>query len=87
MFRQLDQMNVFEDISGLLISRIPAVVGLRGDIRINNLIEDMVKSYAFPVVTGTDIGHTNPIMTIPVGIQAVIDSEKSTLTYLEAGVR
>lgn len=61
MFRQLDQMNVFEDISGLLIGRIPAVVGLRGDVRISNLIEDMVKSYAFPVVTGTDIGHTNQL--------------------------
>lgn len=40
-----------------------------------------------PVVAGLDFEHTNPIVTLPVGVEAEIDTEKEALSLLEPGVR
>lgn len=84
--RHLDQLGVFDKISGLLIGRIPEMLGLKGDLSIESIVED-VTGEAIPVVTQMDFGHTNPITTIPIGVTAEISTAKNTLTLLEAGVQ
>ena len=39
------------------------------------------------VVTGVDVGHTDPVWTIPIGVPTRVDPEARTVTFLEAGVR
>lgn len=39
-----------------------------------------------PVVTGVDVGHTDPMWTVPQGVELEVDSETRRLTFLEAGV-
>lgn len=39
-----------------------------------------------PVVTCMDFGHTDPIMTLPYGVEAEIDCQKRTFTILESAV-
>lgn len=84
--RHLQQLGVFDDISGLLVGRIPSMLGLKDEMRIESLLEDVVDR-DIPVVTQMDIGHTNPIATIPVGVNAEISTEKNTLTLLETIVQ
>ena len=83
--RHLHQLGAFDDISGLLVGRLPSMLGLKGELSIESLLEDVVDR-DIPVVTQMDIGHTTPISTIPVGVNAEISTEKNTLTLLEAGV-
>ena len=84
--RHLQQLGVFENISGLLVGRIPSVLGLKGDQSIESLLEDVIERDDLPVVTQMDFGHTNPIATIPVGAKAELSTENKVLTLFEAGV-
>ncbi|MCK4703790.1 LD-carboxypeptidase, partial [Candidatus Bathyarchaeota archaeon] len=86
-FRQLRHLGVFEEIEALLVGRIPGCVGLKGDLSLPLLVEDVLEGVEIPVVAGLDFGHTNPIMTLPVGVEAEIDTEKEALSLLEPGVR
>ncbi|MBN2334292.1 LD-carboxypeptidase [Candidatus Bathyarchaeota archaeon] len=86
-FRQLRHLGVFDEIEALLIGRIPSCVGLEGDLSLPLLLEDVLTGADMPVVSGMDFGHTNPIMTLPVGVEASIDTDKRALTLLMPGVR
>ena len=39
-----------------------------------------------PVVTGVDVGHTDPMWTVPQGIEVEVDPTARTITFLEAAV-
>jgi muramoyltetrapeptide carboxypeptidase LdcA involved in peptidoglycan recycling len=39
-----------------------------------------------PIVTCMDFGHTDPIMTLPYGVEAEIDCHKRTFAILESAV-
>ena len=86
-FRQLRHFRVFDEIEALLVGRIPGSVGLKGDLSLPLLVEEVLEGVEAPVVAGLDFGHTNPIMTLPVGVEAEIDTEKGALSLLEPGVR
>lgn len=85
-FRQLRHLGAFDEIEALLIGRIPSCVGLKGDLSLPLLLEEVLGGVDRPVVAGLDFGHTNPIMTLPVGVEAEIDTEKEALSLLEPGV-
>jgi len=85
--RHLSHLGVFDEISGLVVGRIPEVLGLKGDRSIESIVGDVVEGLDIPVVTQFDFGHTNPIASIPIGVQGKISAEKKALTLIEAGVR
>jgi muramoyltetrapeptide carboxypeptidase LdcA involved in peptidoglycan recycling len=39
-----------------------------------------------PIVTGMDFGHTEPFMTLPMGVLAEVDGERRTFSIVEAAV-
>jgi muramoyltetrapeptide carboxypeptidase len=84
--RQLVHLGVFDEISGLLVGRAPETIGLKRELSMESLLGDVIDR-DIPVVTQMDIGHTTPISTIPVGINAEISTEKKALTPLEAIVQ
>lgn len=84
--RHLQQLGALDEISGLVLGRIPSMLGLRGDQSIESLLVDVIDR-DIPVVTQFDFGHTNPFATIPVGIRAQLSTEKKALTILESSVR
>lgn len=85
--RHLKHLGALGDISGLVVGRIPEVLGLKGDQNIESIVGDAVEGLDIPVVTQFDFGHTNPIATIPIGVRGRISAEKKSLTLIEAGVR
>jgi len=42
---------------------------------------------SLPLVTRLDFGHTDPMFTIPYGVEAELDCDRQELRFLEAGVR
>ena len=83
LFRQLEQTGALDEINGLLIGRIPACSGIKDDLWVGSLIEDIIDGVDYPVVAGMDFGHTNPIATVPIGVETSISTEKELLTFLE----
>jgi muramoyltetrapeptide carboxypeptidase len=83
-FTQLRQMGIYNQINGMVIGRFPRCVGFNESDSLIMILDNALKGYVFPVLTDFDMGHTDPLMTIPLGAKVVIDANKKTITLLEA---
>lgn len=82
-FTQLRHMGVYDQIKGMVIGRFARCVGLSSTDSLDMILKDALKGYRFPVITEFDMGHTDPIMTIPLGARVEIDANKKIITLLE----
>ena len=82
--------GLFDDIVGLVVGRT-----YKYDEEMNKKLEMMIKEltgggpdggYKWPVLFGVDVGHTSPMLTIPFGALARLDSSKGEFCFLEEGV-
>jgi muramoyltetrapeptide carboxypeptidase len=85
-FTQLRHMGVFDQIKGLVVGRFPRCVGLTEDDSLEMILKDALRGYKIPVITEFDMGHTDPIMTIPLGAKVQLDANKRIITLLESVV-
>jgi muramoyltetrapeptide carboxypeptidase len=80
MLTQLRLGGVFDDISGLIAGQFIDC----GDIpEINSLLTDFTASRKIPVFSGLRIGHGIDNITVPMGLEVDLDTEKMKLTALE----
>ncbi len=56
------------------------------DAAILSVIKGELGLHTLPVITDMDFGHTDPLMTLPYGVQAEIDCERRSFTILESAV-
>jgi muramoyltetrapeptide carboxypeptidase len=83
---QLNILGVFSQIKGLIFGRPYNYSD--GDTKLlKRKLLERTKEYGFPILYGADIGHTDPQITIPIGVEVVIDSEANTFDFLESGVK
>lgn len=69
----LEMLGVFNKIKGMVVGRILALKEKDG-VKISDLLKQKFSSYNFPIVIGADFGHTDPVLTIPIGVNSTIDS-------------
>jgi muramoyltetrapeptide carboxypeptidase len=50
------------------------------------IIDDLMGDSDFPVVAGADIGHTDPMFTIPLGSRCELSTDRKRLTFVERAV-
>jgi len=88
--RNYAAQGILDRLGGILLARAAP----RGDADYQNALETaLVRSLAeagrtdLPVLAGLDFGHTQPMLTLPYGVEARIDCQAATLTILESGVR
>lgn len=62
----LSQQPGFADIRGLLIGRFQREVGMTAD-RLQTILRNVRSLASVPVLANVDFGHTDPILTLPVG--------------------
>lgn len=81
--------GIVDGLAGLLIARADP----KGDSGYQQDIEAAILQVLaeagridLPVLAGLDFGHTQPMLTLPYGVQARIDCAAATLTILESGV-
>ncbi|MBM3674401.1 MAG: LD-carboxypeptidase [Actinobacteria bacterium] len=79
----LRRLGVFDQIVGLVFAR-PA--NYRGDAvaRLWRVVSDAVGDRDVPILANVDVGHTDPMLTVPLGVPAVLDSKTSTFRTLDA---
>lgn len=78
-FTQMKQIGIFDSIKGLVVGRFPKSVGLC-DAVLDELLERSLGANPCPVLTDVEIGHVDPVTTIPSGVQGFLSATDKTLT-------
>ncbi len=81
----LELMGVFNEISGLIFGR-PYMYTESEKTKLKEILSDIGKKYSFPILFGADIGHTDPMITLPLGVKVSISSETGIFSINESGV-
>ena len=83
---QCQQMGLFDQIAGLVIGKVNELSEEEEKL-FESLILEYTAGSQFPILTGVDFGHTAPQLTLPIGIQASLDSQQDRFSIDEAAVR
>lgn len=81
----LDNLGIFKDIKGLIIGR-PYYYEEEDNRKLKDIIAYYTKDYNYPILFNANIGHASPIMTVPLGAEVMLDSQKNIFEIKEAGV-
>ncbi len=88
--RSLAVMGVLPRLSGILFGRpggqIPPETFAEYDAVLTDAVSQESGLTDLPIVTGMDFGHTDPMMVLPLGLNARIDCDSRQLSILESAV-
>lgn len=81
----LELSGVFDQIAGMVIGR-PRGYSEDEAEKLKDVVLKYIGSRNIPTVFNINIGHTDPITTLPLGVRAQLDSENNLFSVVEAGV-
>jgi muramoyltetrapeptide carboxypeptidase len=81
----LKNYGVFDSIKGMIIGR-PFGYNEETKNKLIEIIKNQTNDYDFPILFGVDIGHTDPMITVPIGVEVKIDSSTNTFEFIEKGI-
>ena len=82
---QCQQMGLFDQIAGLVIGKVNELSEEEEKL-FESLILEYTAGSQFPILTGVDFGHTAPQLTLPIGVQASLNSQQDRFSIDEAAV-
>jgi muramoyltetrapeptide carboxypeptidase len=82
----LKQMGVFDKVYGVVIGRSPTEAGFVKNDSLAMIIDDLLEDNDIPVIAGADIGHTEPMFTVPLGTRCELSTDRKRLTFVERSV-
>jgi muramoyltetrapeptide carboxypeptidase len=79
----LKRFGVMDQIAGLVFSR---PTGYRQDDTtvLWKVVGDATAGLGIPVLANVDCGHTDPMLTVPLGVEARLDSAESAFATTRA---
>lgn len=77
--------GIFDVIKGLIVGR-PFKYTKEEEEIFKKLILKHTKDYSFPILYNVDIGHTDPMITLPLGVEVYMNSKTNTFRIMESGV-
>ena len=80
-----DNMGVLAQIKGMLVGR-PMKYTDQEKQDLREVLLERTAAYSFPIIADMDFGHTSPLMTLPVGVRARIDSARQLFEMIEGAV-
>ena len=83
---QLAMLGVFADIRGLVVGKLNDATAFETRM-FDYLISQHTAAHDFPILSQVDLGHTDPKLTLPIGIDATLDSDSEQFSLAEAAVR
>ncbi len=80
--------GVYGRINGMLVgrNRSAGFEPISTGYGLNDVILDHTKGYDFPIMVNMDFGHTDPVMTLPIGVRATMRAEDGYLSIDESAV-
>jgi len=82
----LRHLGAFDRISGLVLGRFPSAVGFNEEDHLSSMITNLKIDKHVPIVSEVDLSHTDPLMTVPLGIATELDCEEGCIRFLEKAV-
>ncbi len=76
----LANAGIFENIAGLVVGR-PYRYSVEDLGLLKNIIMDYAKNNDYPVLACANIGHVDPVITLPYGAQAMLDSDADIFSF------
>jgi len=84
MLSQMKMAGCFEGVTGMILGSFEKC----GEIdQIYNIFQDIFSDSDFPILAGFDIGHGQPNVTIPFGLDAKLDTEAGELAFQQLHLR
>ncbi len=81
----LELSGVFKKIKGMIVGRFFGY-SEREKKEAIKIIRERTSGYDFPILMNVDIGHSDPMITVPLGVKVKIDSSKNVFEIKESGV-
>jgi muramoyltetrapeptide carboxypeptidase len=82
---QLRHMGVYDEISGMVVGRLPTELGFSKEDTLSMILEEATRGYDFPIVGGVDFAHTDPMITIPLGVRCMVDADNQDRAHGKCG--
>jgi muramoyltetrapeptide carboxypeptidase LdcA involved in peptidoglycan recycling len=90
MLRPLAAMNIFNNLSGILLGRpggtIPPDQFPKYDEALREIVVEEAGCTDLPIITNMDFGHTDPLFVIPYGALTEINCDTQQVILLESAV-
>lgn len=74
LFTNLRQMGTYGEIAGMVIGRFPDSVEFTEQDQFIDILDVALSGYDLPVLYDCDFGHTDPLLTLPIGAMAEMDA-------------
>ncbi len=81
-FSDLGNSGIFKQTAGIVIGRAYKY-SEEMVVELQKIVSERTLSYEFPVIYGIDMGHTDPMTTLPYNAKVVIDTYANNLITLE----
>lgn len=81
----IKEFGILKKMNGMVIGR-PYQYNEEWHKKLEKLIVEVTDDPQKPILYNVEIGHTNPILTLPIGALTVIDSIKNSFSINESGV-
>ena len=81
----LGNVGMWDDIAGLVIGR-PYAYDEKMREEFGKMVLDQCSGSSFPILMDVDVGHTSPMVTVPLNGMVKLDSEADEFSILEKGV-
>jgi muramoyltetrapeptide carboxypeptidase LdcA involved in peptidoglycan recycling len=78
----LELLGVFDDIGGLLMGR-PAFYKAEDVSILWDVVTQRTEAAGIPVLGNLDFGHTDPLLTLPMGARTLLDADAQVLRVAE----
>lgn len=88
--RNYGMMGVFDQISGFIFSRARDYSDAEKIALEEKIVSIVAKEFGrpdLPIVANFDVGHADPQLVLPLGIQAEIDPQKKSVRLIESWLR
>ena len=82
MLTQLLRTGWFDGVAGIVLGSWTDC----GDGAVETVVERL-SGLGMPLVSGLPFGHGRPQLTVPLGVEAELDADRATLTFLEPALR
>jgi len=80
MLAQMKLAGCFEGLKGLVLGSFEECGQLDEIFRI---VQEIFRDVNIPILSGFEIGHSRINITIPIGLEATLDTDQQTLAFYE----
>ena len=89
MLTSLRLAGVFSQISGLILGQFTdcSPASPQQSYSLSEVLQQHFGTAAFPILSNAPLGHTENKWTLPLGVEATLDADLGTLTYLNPVVK